>query len=56
LRFFESGNLDEFIKVVESEALTLRHDDDFDAVFHFNETNTLEIINAIWKFVMINTN
>jgi diphosphomevalonate decarboxylase len=23
LRFFESGNLDEFIKVVESEALTL---------------------------------
>jgi diphosphomevalonate decarboxylase len=36
--------------VVESEALTLRHDDDFDAVFHFNETKHLEIINAIWKF------
>jgi mevalonate pyrophosphate decarboxylase len=30
--------------------LTLRHDDDFDAVFHFNETKHLEIINAIWKF------
>jgi diphosphomevalonate decarboxylase len=49
IAIFESGNLDEFIKVVESEALTL-HDDDFDAVFHFNETNTLQIINAIWKF------
>jgi diphosphomevalonate decarboxylase len=50
LRFFESGNLDEFIKVVESEALTTCDDDDFDALFHFNETNTLQIINAIWKF------
>jgi diphosphomevalonate decarboxylase len=36
--------------VVESEALTLRHDDDFDAVFHLMKPNTLEIINAIWKF------
>jgi diphosphomevalonate decarboxylase len=38
------------IKVVESEALTTCDDDDFDALFHFNETDTLQIINAIWKF------
>jgi diphosphomevalonate decarboxylase len=39
---FESGNLDEFIKVVESEAL-IRHAMMMtsDAVFHFNETKHL---------------
>jgi diphosphomevalonate decarboxylase len=36
--------------VVESEALTLRDDDDFDALFHLMKPNTLQIINAIWKF------
>jgi diphosphomevalonate decarboxylase len=46
ISIFKSGNLDEFIKIVESEALTL-HDDDLDAIFYFNETKYIEIINAI---------
>jgi hypothetical protein len=54
IAIFESGNLDEFIKVVESEALTL-HDDDFDAVFHFNETNTLKSLMQFGNSVMILT-
>jgi diphosphomevalonate decarboxylase len=51
ISIFENGNLDEFIKVVESEALTLQ------AMmmtsmpyFILMKPNTLEIINAIWKF------
>jgi diphosphomevalonate decarboxylase len=48
---FESGNLDEFIKIVESEALTL-HAMMMTSMPYFilMKPNTLEIINAIWKF------
>ncbi|WP_264535999.1 diphosphomevalonate/mevalonate 3,5-bisphosphate decarboxylase family protein [Flavobacterium sp. N1736] len=48
---FESGNLDEFIKVVESEALTL-HAMMMTSMPYFilMKPNTLQIINAIWKF------
>ena len=48
---FESGNLDEFIKIVESEALTL-HAMMMTSIPYFilMKPNTLEIINAIWKF------
>jgi diphosphomevalonate decarboxylase len=35
---------------VVGEALTLCDDDDFDALFHLMKPNTLQIINAIWKF------
>jgi diphosphomevalonate decarboxylase len=49
--YFESGDLDAFIKIVESEALTLRHDD-FYAVFILMKPNTLQIINAIWNLGM----
>ncbi|HMK07256.1 MAG TPA: hypothetical protein VK476_06980 [Flavobacterium sp.] len=48
---FASGNLDEFIKIVESEALTL-HAMMMTSMPYFilMKPNTLEIINAIWKF------
>lgn len=48
---FESGNLKEFIKVVESEALTL-HAMMMTSMPYFilMKPNTLQIINAIWKF------
>ena len=47
----ENGNLDEFIKIVESEALTL-HAMMMTSMPYFIliKPNTLEIINAIWKF------
>ncbi|WP_367773222.1 diphosphomevalonate decarboxylase [Flavobacterium sp. WC2421] len=48
---FESGDLNEFIKVVESEALTL-HAMMMTSMPYFilMKPNTLQIINAIWKF------
>ncbi|MFI0490818.1 diphosphomevalonate/mevalonate 3,5-bisphosphate decarboxylase family protein [Flavobacterium sp.] len=48
---FESGNLDDFIKIVESEALTL-HAMMMTSMPYFilMKPNTLEIINAIWKY------
>jgi diphosphomevalonate decarboxylase len=48
---FESGNLHEFITIVESEALTL-HSMMMTSIPYFilMKPNTLEIINAIWKF------
>jgi diphosphomevalonate decarboxylase len=48
---FESGNVAEFIKIVESEALTL-HAMMMTSMPYFilMKPNTLEIINAIWKF------
>ncbi len=48
---FKSGNLDEFIKIVESEAMTL-HAMMMTSMPYFilMKPNTLEIINAIWKF------
>ena len=48
---FESGNIAEFIKIVESEALTL-HAMMMTSMPYFilMKPNTLEIINAIWKF------
>ena len=51
ISIFESGNLDEFIKIVESEALTL-HTMMMTSMPYFilMKPNTLEIINAIWKF------
>ncbi len=47
----ETGNLDEFITIVESEALTL-HAMMMTSIPYFilMKPNTLEIINAIWKF------
>lgn len=50
-RVLESGNLDEFIKIVESEALTL-HAMMMTSMPYFilMKPNTLEIINRIWKF------
>ena len=47
----KSGNLDEFIKIVESEALTL-HAMMMTSMPYFilMKPNTLEIINKIWKF------
>ena len=47
----ETGNLDEFIKIVESEALTL-HAMMMTSMPYFilMKPNTLEIINTIWKF------
>lgn len=46
-----SGNLEDFIKIVESEALTL-HAMMMTSMPYFilMKPNTLEIINAIWKF------
>jgi diphosphomevalonate decarboxylase len=51
ITIFESGNLEEFIKVVESEALTL-HAMMMTSMPYFilMKPNTLQIINAIWKF------
>jgi len=51
ISIFESGNLDEFIKIVESEALTL-HAMMMTSMPYFilMKPNTLEIINAIWTF------
>jgi len=48
---FESGNLEGFIKIVESEALTL-HAMMMTSMPYFilMKPNTLEIINTIWKF------
>jgi len=47
----ENGNLEEFIKIVESEALTL-HSMMMTSMPYFIlvKPNTLEIINKIWKF------
>jgi diphosphomevalonate decarboxylase len=47
----ETGNLEEFIKIVESEALTL-HAMMMTSLPYFilMKPNTLEIINKIWKF------
>ncbi|MFH6986773.1 diphosphomevalonate/mevalonate 3,5-bisphosphate decarboxylase family protein [Flavobacterium collinsii] len=51
IAIFENGNLNEFIKVVESEALTL-HAMMMTSMPYFilMKPNTLQIINAIWKF------
>ena len=51
ISIFESGDLNEFIKVVESEALTL-HAMMMTSMPYFilMKPNTLQIINAIWKF------
>ncbi|MBK0370581.1 diphosphomevalonate/mevalonate 3,5-bisphosphate decarboxylase family protein [Flavobacterium agrisoli] len=51
ISIFEKGNLDEFIKIVESEALTL-HAMMMTSMPYFilMKPNTLQIINAIWKF------
>ena len=51
IAIFESGNLEDFIKVVESEALTL-HAMMMTSMPYFilMKPNTLQIINAIWKF------
>ncbi|MGA9636980.1 diphosphomevalonate decarboxylase [Flavobacterium sp.] len=48
---FENGNLDEFIKIVENEALTL-HAMMMTSMPYFilMKPNTLHIINSIWKF------
>jgi diphosphomevalonate decarboxylase len=48
---FASGNLDEFITIVESEALTL-HSMMMTSIPYFilMKPNTLQIINAIWKY------
>ena len=51
INVFERGNIAEFIKIVESEALTL-HAMMMTSIPYFilMKPNTLEIINAIWKF------
>jgi len=51
IAIFESGNVEEFIKVVESEALTL-HAMMMTSMPYFilMKPNTLQIINTIWKF------
>ena len=51
ISIFKSGDLNEFIKIVESEALTL-HAMMMTSMPYFilMKPNTLEIINAIWKF------
>lgn len=50
-KVLENGNLEEFIKIVESEALTL-HAMMMTSMPYFilMKPNTLEIINRIWKF------
>jgi len=50
-KVLENGNLDDFIKIVESEALTL-HAMMMTSLPYFilMKPNTLEIINKIWKF------
>ncbi len=51
INVFERGNLDEFITIVESEALTL-HSMMMTSIPYFilMKPNTMEIINAIWKY------
>ena len=51
IRVFENGNLDEFITIVESEALTL-HSMMMCSIPYFilMKPNTLEIINKIWEY------
>ncbi|MFV8356211.1 diphosphomevalonate/mevalonate 3,5-bisphosphate decarboxylase family protein [Flavobacterium sp. XS1P32] len=51
ITIFESGDLNSFIKIVESEALTL-HAMMMTSMPYFilMKPNTLQIINAIWKF------
>ncbi len=51
ITIFENGNLEAFIEIVESEALTL-HAMMMTSMPYFilMKPNTLEIINAIWKF------
>jgi len=51
ISIFENGDVNEFIKVVESEALTL-HAMMMTSMPYFilMKPNTLQIINAIWKF------
>ena len=50
-KILETGNIEEFIKIVESEALTL-HAMMMTSMPYFilMKPNTLEIINKIWKF------
>ena len=51
IAIFENGNLDEFIKIVESEALTLHAMMMTSMPYYIlMKPNTLQIINAIWKF------
>jgi len=51
ISIFESGNVEEFIKVVESEALTLHAMMMTSMPYYIlMKPNTLQIINAIWKF------
>ena len=48
---FESGDIDAFIKIVESEALTLHAMMmSSDPYFILMKSNTLAIINKIWKY------
>lgn len=51
ISIFENGNLDEFIAIIESEALTL-HAMMMTSIPYFIliKPNTLEIINAIWRY------
>lgn len=51
IAIFETGNIGEFIKVVESEALTLHAMMMTSMPYYIlMKPNTLQIINAIWKF------
>jgi diphosphomevalonate decarboxylase len=51
ISIFESGNLDEFNQIVESEALTLHAMMMTSMPYYIlMKPNTLEIINTIWKF------
>ncbi|MES2240898.1 MAG: diphosphomevalonate decarboxylase [Bacteroidota bacterium] len=51
IAIFENGNLEEFIKIVESEALTLHAMMMTSMPYYIlMKPNTLQIINAIWKF------
>lgn len=50
-KVLENGNLDEFVRIVESEALTLHAMMmTSNPYFILMKPNTLEIINRIWKF------
>ncbi|RVT79546.1 diphosphomevalonate decarboxylase [Flavobacterium sufflavum] len=51
IALFENGNLEEFIKIIESEALTL-HSMMMTSMPYYilMKPNTLQIINTIWKF------
>jgi len=51
ITIFENGNLEDFIKIVESEALTLHAMMMTSMPYYIlMKPNTLQIINAIWKF------